>query len=200
MTAKRAAALIALAVLATLATRIYLNMAEGNSFGSALWTIYRFFTVWTNTAIGIVAAMIALGRPVSGSVQSALLLAIGAVSIVYHVLLAHLLHFEGMDKVVDIMFHTVVPILWLLYWLFYSPKAGLRVGMIPAWLGYPAVYCAYALVRGAFDGEYPYHFLDVHKHGYGGVAINSVGLLVAFTLSALLIVFVGRLLARMGRR
>ncbi|WP_425040111.1 Pr6Pr family membrane protein [Primorskyibacter sp. S187A] len=189
------AGILALSVLGTLLLRIQLNMATGNSFPEALWVIYRFFTVWTNTAIGVVALLIACARPVSDNVQSALLLAIGAVSIVYHVLLAHLVSYEGVERFVDVMLHSVVPLGWLAFWVVFTPKARLRFRAIPWWLLYPLVYCVYALVRGAFDGVYPYPFLNVEKLGLGGVAINVLGLLIVFSIGAAAIVVVGRLLA-----
>jgi hypothetical protein len=40
-----------------------------------------------------------------------LLLAIGAVSIVYHLLLASLVSFTGLEAVIDEMLHTVIPVL-----------------------------------------------------------------------------------------
>ena len=35
-------------------------------------------------------------------------------------------------------------------------------------------YLAYALVRGAFDGWYPYFFIDVSAIGYARTLLNSV--------------------------
>jgi hypothetical protein len=59
------AALIALAVFVTLGLRLGVTMrADGSGPFEALWSMYRFFTVITNTALGIVAAMVAMGvRP-----------------------------------------------------------------------------------------------------------------------------------------
>jgi hypothetical protein len=83
------AALIALAVFVTLGLRLGVTMrADGSGPFEALWSMYRFFTVITNTALGIVAAMVAMGVRPGPQVQGALLLAIGAVAVVYHLLLA----------------------------------------------------------------------------------------------------------------
>ena len=195
---KSAAALIAIAVFATIALRLWLNMQEGNSLPSAIWTIYRFFTVWTVTAIGIISALIALGRPVSSSIQGALLLAIVAVALVFHILLASRVTFEGLEILVNQMFHTVIPIAWVLYWTLLSPKADLKLAMIPAWLAFPLVYCLYAMTRGAFDGTYPYFFLDLDKLGIGGVAAYCAGLLVAFAIAGAGIIALGRFIAARG--
>jgi hypothetical protein len=194
------AGLIALAVVVTLGLRLGVTMQEQSvGAGDALWAMYRFFTVITNTAMGIVAAMVAMGARPSVQVQAALLLAIGAVSIVYHVLLASLVSFTGLEAVIDEMLHTVVPVLYAIYWLGFAPKAGLRYRLVPFWLIYPLVYCGYALLRGEVDGIYPYPFLDVRAEGMITVAFNMVAFLVIFWLAGLLIVAVGRMIGAMRR-
>jgi hypothetical protein len=189
------AALIALAVFVTLGLRLGVTM-RGDGLGpfDALWSMYRFFTVITNTAVGIVAAMVAMGARPGTQVQAALLLAIGAVSIVYHLLLAALVSYEGLEAIVDEMLHTVIPVLYAVYWLGFAPKAGLAFRVVPLWLTYPLVYCGYALLRGEVDGIYPYPFLDVAAEGMVSVAINVLGMLVVFWLAGLVIVAVGRLI------
>jgi hypothetical protein len=59
-------------------------------------------------------------------VQGALLLAIGAVAAVYHLLLAGLVSLTGLEAVLDEMLHTVIPVVFALYWLLFAPKEGLR--------------------------------------------------------------------------
>jgi hypothetical protein len=194
------AGLIALAVFVTLGFRLGVTMqAQAVGPGEALWAMYRFFTIITITAMGIVAAMVATGARPSVQVQAALLLAIGAVSIVYHVLLASLVSFTGLEAVIDEMLHTVVPVLYAIYWLGFAPKAGLRYRLVPFWLIYPLVYCGYALLRGEEDGIYPYPFLDVRAEGMITVAFNMVAFLVIFWLAGLLIVAVGRMIGAMRR-
>jgi hypothetical protein len=194
------AGLIALAVVVTLGFRLGVTMqAQAVGPGEALWAMYRFFTIITITAMGIVAAMVAMGARPSVQVQAALLLAIGAVSIVYHVLLASLVSFTGLEAVIDEMLHTVVPVLYAIYWLGFAPKAGLRYRLVPFWLIYPLVYCGYALLRGEEDGIYPYPFLDVRAEGMITVAFNMVAFLVIFWLAGLLIVAVGRVIGSVVR-
>ena len=187
------AAAIALGVLVTLSVRLWSSMSsDGIGALDALWSMYRFFTVITNTLIGVVCALVVMGRAPGEQVQAALLLAIGAVSIVYHILLAHLIDLAGFSAVVDQMVHTVIPIAFALYWLLYAPKARLRYGRVGLWLAYPCVYCVYALARGAVDGIYPYPFLDIGAEGGLAVAVNVVALLAVFFLAGLGIVWVGR--------
>ena len=197
MSARRmSAALLAIAVVVTIATRLWLNMDEhGTSLGAALWRLLRFFTIWTNALIAVTGFAIALGRPVDGRVTAGLLLAIAAVGIVYHTLLSGMTHYAGLEAVVDDSLHTLVPLWFALHWLAFEPKARLGWRDIPLWLGYPAVYCVYALIRGGMDGRYPYFFLDPVRQGPGGLVFWILALLAAFALGGVVIVLVARLLS-----
>lgn len=189
------AALLALLVVVTIVTRLWLNMEDhGTSLGQALWRIFRYFTIWTNVLIGAVGLWLALGRPVGGRITAGLLLAIGAVGIVYHTLLSGLTRYQGLEAYVDDSLHTVVPVWFALHWLAFEPKARLGWRDIPLWLAYPAVYCGYALIRGAFEGRYPYFFLDPVKQGLDGLVFWVLALLAAFALGGGLIVLVARVL------
>ena len=191
------AACLALGVFATIATRIWLRMeGYGESFGQAIWAMYRFYTIWTNTLIGVACAAFALGRQVTPQMFSNLLLSIIIVAGVYHALLAHLNDFTGLDEVVDQMLHTIIPVGFLVFWLIHVPKAPLRFAHIVAWLGLPLIYCLYAMARAQLDGVYPYFFLDLGKLGVVQTAINIFGLLVAFAGLGALIVWGGQRLAR----
>lgn len=57
-------------------------------------------------------------------------------------------------------------------------------------------YCLYALVRGAFEGRYPYFFLDIGQFGALRVAVNIAGLVAVFALTGLAIWTTARLLPR----
>jgi hypothetical protein len=189
---------IALGVVVTLGLRLGVTMeTQGGGPGGALWAMYRFFTVITNTAVGIVAAMVAMGARPGVQVQAALLLAIGAVSIVYHLLLASLVSFTGLEAVVDEMLHTVIPVLYAVYWIAFAPKDGLTYRAVPLWLTYPLVYCGYALLRGEVDGVYPYPFLDVGAEGMTSVGFNIAAMLLVFWMAGLMIVAVGRAMRAM---
>lgn len=201
MTLRRAAAAcIALGVLATLATRIWLRMEDdGETFGQAVWGMYRFYTIWTNTLIGLAGGIAAAGRRVSAQTHSNLLLSILIVAGVYHALLAQLNDFTGLDAAIDAMLHTVIPIGFGAFWLVYVPKSSLRFGDILPWLGLPLIYCIYAMTRAQFDGVYPYFFLNLTELGLLKTARNVIGLLFAFAGVGALIVVLAKLLERRGR-
>jgi len=194
------AALIAFGVFATILTRIPLKMdADDLGFGAAIFEMYRFFTLWTNTLVGLVCVWIARGGRPAQWMTACLVLAIVVVAGVYHVLLAHLNDYTGIDWVIDQMLHTVVPIAFVAFWLLGLPKAQLGVRDMIYFMGYPLIYCIYALGRGALDGVYPYGFINVTNLGAAGVAVNVAGLVVVFALGGLALIGTGRMAARRAR-
>jgi hypothetical protein len=200
-TQRSAAALIAISVFATIALRIWLRMTgDGETFVQAVWGLYRFFTIWTNTLIGITCAAIAFGRPKTPQTLSNLLLSIIIVAAVYHALLARLNDFTGLDAVVDTMLHTVIPLAFVGFWLAYARKSKLTYNDILLWLVLPLVYCIYAMTRAQFDGVYPYFFLNLGHLGPTRTGLNVVGLLIAFSGVGAAIVVTAKLLSRLEAR
>jgi hypothetical protein len=114
------------------------------------------------------------------------------VGIVYRLLLRQLWNPQGAQWVADVILHDVIPVGYVLYWLLFAPKNGLRWKDAVAGLIYPGVYLLYVLARGAVSGLYPYPFVDVNVLGYAGVLARAAVLLLVFLGMGLLVVAVGR--------
>ncbi|EAQ13797.1 hypothetical protein BD830_10282 [Maritimibacter alkaliphilus HTCC2654] len=189
-TARLAATLIALAALAALVMQCVVSYGLAGGFGAMLWVILGYFTVLTNILVfASFARMAATGRMLSAGWLAGLTLWIAIVGVVYHTLLANIWEPQGLALWADQGLHTVTPLLTLAFWLAFAPKGGLGVMDAVRWLGWPLIYVIYALVRGIFTQKYPYPFIDLNVLTAGQVAVNSVGLTVAFFLGGL--VFVG---------
>nr|WP_281496153.1 Pr6Pr family membrane protein [Marivita sp. S6314] len=171
---------------------------HGETVIDAVWSIYRFFTIWTNTLIGFACARIASGARVSPKGLSGLLLSILIVASVYHALLASLNDYTGIDAVVDSLLHTIVPMAFALFWLTCVAKHALRYRDILPWLILPLVYCIYAMIRAQADGVYPYFFLNLANLGLARTALNVLGLLLVFAGVGALIVLVAKALTRLS--
>ena len=184
------AGVLALAVLVTIVTRVWLRIDRYDiGLLETLAFNYRYFTIWTNTLVGLSCAAVMVGWRESAKLQSGLLLSISMVAIVYHVLLAHLRDYQGIDMVIDLMLHTLIPIGFAVYWLVFVDKRELRYPDILPWLILPLLYCIAAMVRAQFDGRYPYHFLNYDDLGLFRTAVNIFGLLVVFSGFGALIVW-----------
>lgn len=191
------AAALALGVAVTLIARFGLTMQEKqiSSIG-AVWNDFRYFTIWTNTLIGVAAGAIALGRVPPQWMTAGLTMAIALVAIVFHVLLAGDVGRVGLDWAVNGMLHTVVPVVFIGLWFLTLPKGQLIWRDLMIWSAFPILYSVYAIARGAVDGEYPYFFLNVTELGAAGVALWVAGLAMVFLVAGTILIACARRFAR----
>ena len=184
-----ALAMLALAALATSFDRtLYDHSGVGNYFS--------YFTNLSNlfgATVFLLGGIRALrGRPpLDGRLRGAAVLYLVITGLVYWELLAGTRDAETITWANDVV-HTVMPVAFLLDWLFAPPVTRperLRVTAALPWLAYPLAYLAYSLIRGPIVGWYPYAFLDPRKDGYVHVTTWSLIITGAFVLFLLLIVF-----------
>ncbi len=196
---KRYVAAAALAGWAGLAIQQYLifysRWSTGASLLGGLINFFSFFTVLTNTLAVVVLSYAVVNRDgrakrffLAPAVSSAITVSILVVSLAYSLLLRHLWQPEGFQFIADELLHDVMPLLFLIYWWRCVPKGTLRLRHIGAWVIYPLVYFAYALLRGDLLGQYQYPFIDVGTLGYPQVFVNAGGILAGFVLIALVLV------------
>ena len=88
-----------------------------------------------------------------------------------------------------------MPLLTVLYWFTFAPKAGIALGDVAKWLIYPIVYVVYSLARGAFVDWYPYWFVDVTQFGYPKSLANTGFVLIAFAIVGVVYFGLSKLLA-----
>jgi hypothetical protein len=169
------AALILQLVLTLAAMR-----AQGGTALEGLWRFAGFFTIVANAFAAAMLGLAVLRRSTARLEFSAMTSMI-LVSVVYSLLLRDTWIPQGWQKVADVALHDAMPLIVVLFWLLRPHR---RVGKsdILAAIILPLGYCAYAMMRGAFDHWYAYAFLDVARFGAGQVAINCAGLGAAFTV------------------
>jgi len=182
---------------------IRMTQGNGGTMLQGVWLFLGFYTILTNLLVACVLTAASshgegrlarfLSRP---GVQTAAAMSIVIVSAVYNLMLRQLWNPTGWVRVADLIVHDIMPPLYLLYWWLAVPKHSLRWSQVIAWQSYPAGYFFYVLVRGAFNGWYPYPFLDVTALGYAQVLVDAIGVLVAFVLVACALVAAGRWQAR----
>ncbi len=200
-------ALVALTAWSGLGIQLWL-LISGGAFDTpalAVWRFLAFFTILTNLLVALTATVSAIapasapGRFVaSAPARAAVFLYIALVGAVYHLVLAGLWDPQGWQLVADQLLHTATPLLVALGWILLDAKEGLRFKGIPVLLVYPVGYAAYALIRGAGDGFYPYPFLDVSALGYPRTLVNIAALALIFTVGAAGVIAVGKLVSGLG--
>lgn len=171
------------------------SLAAGRSLLGSIVFYFSFFTILTNIAAVLVhAALLSSARHAwvsafgSQRLRAGVAVAISVVAIVYLVVLAPLWQPQGMFLICDILLHYIAPALFVLWWLMAGAEGTSRWSDIAAWLSYPVLYVAYALVRAPFAGEVPYPFLDAGKNGYGGVAASALGVAALFVVLGICVV------------
>jgi len=174
---------LAFLVWATLGLQIIVDMSQGKTMFGALWHQMRYFTNLMVFTMAVVLTVIAVRGWRGSSLPAAVTVWMLIVGLVYHTLLSATHHPEGWDVLVNIMQHSVLPIAMLALWIGFAPKSGLRFWDAFTWLACPVLYVSYVLIRGAFDGVYPYFFVDPVKTGWPGVAGFVVGLGALFFLA-----------------
>lgn len=156
-----------------------------------------YFTILSNLLVATsLTATISLSNTSIGkyfssiSVKTGITLYIFIVSLVYNTVLRGIWEPKGFQAVADNLLHVVVPVLYVLYWIFFIPKGDLKWRNGIQWTYFPLTYLIYSLIRGHFVGWYPYPFLNVIEFGYQKVFINAGFIVLAFFLFGWLMIWV----------
>ncbi|MFP5079193.1 Pr6Pr family membrane protein [Pedobacter sp. JCM 36344] len=180
---------------------IILNRVE--AVPETIVRFFSFYTILTNILVALCLTVLLLkpnsrwgnffSRP---NALTAITIYIAVVGILYNLILRQIWNPEGFQRVADELLHVVIPLLFILYWCIFAPKAGLGWKNAFPWLIYPLIYAIYILFRGALSGFYPYPFIDVNALGYNTVLLNSVGLFIGFFLLSLLFIAITKAVSR----
>lgn len=188
-TAARAA--LATIALAALLLQFYLSIAlafsNGHGVAHATAMFLGYFTILTNLFVALAATLplLAAHRGAGRFFARPTVLGCAVTSIVmvgagYHLLLRDIWNPQGLQRVADYLLHYAVPLSALAYWLVFAPRVQLGLAAPVRWCIYPIAYLAYALLRGAATGWYPYYFIDVGRIGQAQVLLNVALMLLAF--------------------
>jgi len=176
------------------------------SVAETIIRFFSFFTILTNILVAFCCTMLWL-RPGSSwgrhfsmpGTLTAITVYITIVGLVYNLVLRSYWDPLGLQLWVDELLHSVIPSLFLIFWIVLVPKTHLQWKEVFPWLIYPIVYILFIIVRGALSGFYPYPFIDINKIAWHEAFVNTGGLLVGFFVLSLLLVGVGKLSRGSGR-
>lgn len=171
----------AITVLVVLAFAIQAMINEGPPL-VAFALLFRFFTIWSNFAAGLLMLWIALDRRMPERIIFALATALSVVALVYHALLAADHHPVGLDWWANLAFHTLTPAATILWWLVSTRGLPFTITALPGVMVAPITYTVFALIYGAATGFYAYFFLDPDTLGWALLLGNMVGLAIFFMI------------------
>ena len=185
-------------------TQLYLMMK--NRVLSAPETALRFFdffTIDTNIIVALCFTYIFFGSKSRwgrffsrASTITAITVYITIVGIVYNVVLRSTWNPYGMQKIVDELLHSVIPALFILFWLFFTPIEQLKWKNAFPWLIYPIIYMIYAMIFGAVTKFFPYPFVNANEIGYNKALMNTGAVLLVIFLLSLALIGTGKLMKR----
>jgi len=167
------------------------------------WRYFAYFTILTNTFVTVVMARAAvlpkshvgLNAP---RIELMAVTSILFVCIVYNVLLASRWDPRGWQKVADLILHDITPALFALFWLL-RQRTPLRWRFAIFAALWPLAYAVYGFTRGAFDGFYPYFFMDPTALSLPRIGVNLLLLMAFFVFGAAALVLANRIVIRRRR-
>nr|WP_068892651.1 Pr6Pr family membrane protein [Pedobacter panaciterrae] len=165
---------------------------------------FSYFTVLTNILVALCFTSLLLKRKENGfftkpATLTATAVYITVVALIYNLILRFTWEPKGLQLIVDELLHAIVPLLFVVYWFLFVPKATLKWKHTFSWLIYPFIYLMFILFRGSVSGFYPYPFVDVLKYGYGTVFVNCFYVMVVFLVLSFLSVWIGGRLKKENR-
>lgn len=187
-----------------LISQLYLIIQNGTgTVAEIIIRYFSFFTILTNLIV-VLCSSILFFKSTAGnregffykpSTLTAITVYITIVGVVYNAILRFLWQPKGLQYITDELLHTVIPIMFILMWLLFVPKKGMKFTDAFTWLIYPFVYLIYIAIRGQVTGEYPYPFINADQLGYGKALINACGLSLAFLGLSLFLIALGKFLS-----
>jgi len=193
--------LIIIAVLGwlTLFTQLYLIIENRQaSIPETIIRYFSFFTILSNIMVSASATYLLLynsnAKPFFNEKKiTAIAVYITVVGLVYNLILRQLWHPQGLQKWVDELLHSIIPVLFIAFWFIYVSKNVLQWKHIFKWLLFPFMYLIFILIRGNFSDYYPYPFINVTAIGYQATFINCMGMIIVFILFSLLAVAIAKM-------
>ncbi len=158
---------------------------------------FSFFTIQSNI-LGVAALFLLVlvprdrRTPLVDGFRGAAVLYMAITGVVFAILLSGLQEeLQTTISWVDFTVHKLLPVVLVADWLLDPPRNRLPRWTVLAWLGYPAAWLAYTLIRGASVDWYPYPFVDVSRIGYDGVLGRAAVLTVGFAATAAAVLWLG---------
>ncbi|MCZ2459302.1 MAG: Pr6Pr family membrane protein [Chitinophagales bacterium] len=164
-------------------------------------TYFSYFTILSNTLVALYFTLLSW-RNINTKKQSkinlkaltAITVYIAIVGIVYQIALRHIWDPQGLQKIVDELLHSVIPLLVLLYWILQQGHKELKYKDSFLWLLFPLLFLIYTVIRGHYTSFYPYPFLDVNVIGVNKVILNSLILTIVFLVFSIALIWINRIM------
>jgi hypothetical protein len=172
------------------------QFAESAETGFLKANFFSFFTIQSNILAVVALFLLVLvpeerRTPLFDGARTAAVLYMAITGVVFALLLSGLQEdLQTSASWVNFVLHKLMPVVLAADWLVDRPRHRLPWWTVLAWLAYPLAWFAYTLGRGAQVDWYPYPFVDVSEHGYGGVLASAVALAAGFAAAGAALLWV----------
>ncbi|HEY0238082.1 MAG TPA: Pr6Pr family membrane protein [Friedmanniella sp.] len=160
--------------------------------GVRLARLVSYFTIQSNVIVLVASISLAVAPNRDGRIWRVLrldsLLVIAVTGVVYNLLLARLVHLDGVALWTNAALHIVAPVLTLVVWAVVGPRPRITWAVVGWAFVWPVAWIVGTFVRGAITGWYPYPFMDAATLGYPR-AVGATSLVIVLAL-VLAVVFV----------
>lgn len=181
---------------------VSLKQADYN-FPTTIEEFLSYFTVTTNIIVALCFTTLWLFRNgtlgnffARPATLTAITVYIVVVGLIYNTMLRGLIVLNGWPRAADELLHVVSPIIFLVFWIFFVDKTGLKYKSAVISLIYPLIYVIFTVIRGYFINRYPYPFINVVKLGYPTAITNAIIIIFIFWLLSLFFIFIGKKTAK----
>lgn len=164
---------------------------------------FSFFTILSNIIVALTFSFLFFGAAGKwgrffhkATTITAVTVYIIVVGAVYNIILRVIWHPVGLQKFVDELLHSVIPVLATLFWILFVKKEELQWKDSFLWLLYPILYTVFIAVRGMLSDYYPYPFINVPAIGYPRALLNGLVLAVVFLGLSLFLIAVAKFISR----
>lgn len=131
---------------------------------------FRFYTMQTNLIVTIWFTLAILWRnkpnyleKLNGALKGALTLYTTILFVIFAVLLQFFYPLPtGWTAFRNLVVHYIIPISFIIDWLFTEQKIKYKWNYIPYWIIYPLCYMIFAVIYSAITGSYIYYFFDIN--------------------------------------
>lgn len=198
---KNIALIFALIGWFALIAQYYLHIENRiTSLSEANFRFFTYFTILVNLIVTIYFTGVVFKKQEIEDKNIGYLTAITVyitiVGVTYQIILRGTWQPTGLQRIVDELLHSVMPVLTIIFWYLFENKAKVKYIQILKWAVFPIVYLIIILVRGSFSGFYPYPFVDVTALGLTKVLINSLFVTIFFFIISFLYIRIGKALKK----
>jgi len=146
-------------------------------------SLFRYYTLQSNLIVGVYFLL--LGSKVLNKYDifnrffGGVTIYITITFVVFAIFLQGTYHPTGLQGVVNIVSHYIVPILAILYFVIIKNELTFKRLDMLWWIIYPLIYIIFMVIYGGITGDYLYPFFQVSEIGVNGLILTIV-LLVGF--------------------